>query len=40
MSEEMAAWFDENGRLTRSALREMILSGNYARRATSQDYLQ
>jgi hypothetical protein len=40
MSEEMAAWFDENGRLTRSSLREMILSGNYARRATSQDYLQ
>ena len=40
MSEEMAAWFDENGRLTRSVLREMILSGNYARRATSQDYLQ
>ena len=42
MSEEMAAWFDENGRLTRSTLRKMVLSGEYnmARFAAREDYLQ
>jgi hypothetical protein len=28
MSEEMAAWFDQNGRLTKSALRQSILDGS------------
>lgn len=44
MSEEMAAWFDENGgRLTRQIFKQMILSGQYGlRRYTSsgEDYLQ
>ena len=43
MSDEMAAWFDENGRLTRSTLREMILSGSYSAQRfarSNQDYLQ
>jgi len=43
MSDEMAAWFDENGRLTRPILRQMVLDGSYSiGRFTSQgqDYLQ
>lgn len=43
MSDEMAEWFDQNGRLTRPILREMILSGSYNMgRFTSQgqDFLQ
>lgn len=43
MSEEAAAWFDENGRLTKSALREAILdgTGNWNRAKTGMsDYLQ
>ena len=27
MSEEMANWFDENGRLTRPVFRQMVLDG-------------
>lgn len=42
MTDEMAAWFDENGRLTRPMLREMILRGDYSGRFNQQgqDYLQ
>ena len=42
MSDEMAAWFDANGRLTRPILREMILRGDYSGRFNQQgqDYLQ
>lgn len=43
MSDEMAEWFDQNGRLTRSMLREMALSGRYSMgrfAAQGQDYLQ
>lgn len=43
MSEELAAWFDENGRLTRPALRQMILDGSVNYRGFSnggEDYLQ
>jgi hypothetical protein len=43
MTEEMAAWFDENGRLTRPILRQMVLRGEYSIRKfnqSSQDYLQ
>jgi hypothetical protein len=43
MSEEMAAWFDQNGRLTRPILREMALRGEYSIgkfTAQNQDYLQ
>ena len=44
MTDEMAAWFDENGgRLTRQIFKQMILSGQYGlRRYTSsgEDYLQ
>ncbi|QFG10084.1 capsid maturation protease [Mycobacterium phage Lemuria] len=42
MSEEMAAWFDEHGRLTLPVLREMVLSGeNFANLTVmNQDYLQ
>ncbi|AHB79540.1 MuF-like minor capsid protein [Mycobacterium phage Validus] len=41
MSEEMAAWFDEHGRITRAGLREAILSGrgNW-RSALTADFLQ
>lgn len=42
MSEEMAGWFDEHGRLTLPVMREMILSGeNFANLTVmNQDYLQ
>lgn len=43
MSDEMAAWFDANGRLTRPILRQMVLSGQYnIGKFTSQgqDFLQ
>ena len=40
MSEELAAWFDENGRLTRATLRDMILSGSDIAARHQQDYLQ
>lgn len=43
MSDEMAAWFDENGRLTRQVLRQMVLDGNTNWRAYNvmgEDYLQ
>lgn len=43
MTDEMAAWFDENGRMTRPILRQMILSGEYnfgKSTQHSQDYLQ
>lgn len=41
MSEEMAAWFDQHGRLTRAALRESVLSGkgNW-RNPLTADFLQ
>ena len=39
MSEEMARWFDENGRLTKSALRAMILDGRSTwRDAMTRDF--
>lgn len=42
MSEEMAGWFDEHGRITLPVMREMILSGeNFANLTVmNQDYLQ
>lgn len=41
MSDEMAAWFDQNGRLTKSALRESILSGSDVwRNPMTADFLQ
>lgn len=42
MSEEMAAWFDEHGRITLPVMREMVLSGeNFANLTVlNQDYLQ
>lgn len=43
MSEEMANWFDANGRITLPVMRQMILDGdsNFARRTVqNQDYLQ
>lgn len=41
MSEEMAAWFDANGRLTRSALRQSILDGSGVwRDPMGRDFLQ
>ncbi|ALF01383.1 head maturation protease [Mycobacterium phage Enkosi] len=41
MSEEMAAWFDENGRITRAALKEAILSGrSWKKSALTEDFLQ
>lgn len=42
MSEEMAGWFDEHGRITLPVLREMVLSGeNFANLTVmNQDYLQ
>jgi hypothetical protein len=43
MSEEMAAWFDANGRITLPVMRQMVLDGddNFARRTVqNQDYLQ
>jgi hypothetical protein len=41
MSEEMAAWFDQHGRITRAALRQSILDGNPIwRSALGEDFLQ
>ncbi len=41
MSEELAAWFDANGRLTKSAMREMILDGRDTWRSSmTSDFLQ
>ncbi|MFL0158493.1 VG15 protein [Mycobacteroides chelonae] len=44
MSDEMAAWLDENGgRITRQILKQMVLSGRYGLRrytATGEDFLQ
>ena len=43
MSEEMASWFDENGRITLPVMRAMILDGdtNFGRRTVQNaDYLQ
>ncbi|AHY26830.1 MuF-like minor capsid protein [Mycobacterium phage ZoeJ] len=41
MSEEMAAWFDQHGRLTRAGLRESVLSGNANwRNPLTADFLQ
>lgn len=43
MSEEAAAWFDQNGRLTKKALRESILSGDGVwnrARSGGEDFLQ
>lgn len=41
MSEEMAAWFDQNGRLTKAALRQAILDGSGRwRDAMTRDFLQ
>lgn len=41
MSDEMAEWFDENGRITKAQLREAILSGRANwRNAMTEDFLQ
>ncbi|QAU05023.1 putative capsid maturation protease [Mycobacterium phage Henu3] len=41
MSDELAAWFDENGRLTKQLLRESILSGRANwRNPLQEDFLQ
>ncbi|MEN4419777.1 hypothetical protein VXD82_02005 [Mycobacteroides chelonae] len=44
MSDEMAAWLDENGgRITRQIFKQMVLSGRYGLRrytATGEDFLQ
>lgn len=41
MSDEMAAWFDQHGRLTFMAYRQSVLDGHGAwRNATTEDYLQ
>ena len=41
MSDEMAEWFDQHGRITKSALREMILSGHGNwRNPLAEDFLQ
>ncbi len=39
-SEELLAWFDEHGRLTRSELRRQILSGARSMQVQQQDFLQ
>lgn len=41
MSEEMAAWFDANGRITRAAVRGMIVDGDQVwRNPLTEDFLQ
>ncbi|QJD50411.1 MuF-like minor capsid protein [Mycobacterium phage Chris] len=41
MSEEMAAWFDEHGRVTRAALREAVMAGRgWKQGAMTADFLQ
>jgi hypothetical protein len=41
MTEEMAAWFDVNGRITKRSLRESILSGSQVwRNPGTEDFLQ
>lgn len=41
MSDEMAAWFDQHGRLTFMAYRQSVLDGHGAwRNGTTEDYLQ
>lgn len=40
MSDEMAAWFDEHGRITRAAYRQSILDGHGTFAAATEDFLQ
>lgn len=39
-SEELLAWFDEHGRLTRAELRRQILSGTRSMQVQQRDFLQ
>jgi hypothetical protein len=40
MSDEMAEWFDQNGRITRAILRDMVLSGSNIAQRHREDFLQ
>ena len=40
MSDEMAAWFDTNGRITRDAVRTMITEGTFKKNPMAEDFLQ
>lgn len=40
MSDEMAAWFDANGRITRDSVRQMVTEGTFTKDSMAEDFLQ